>query len=229
MTDINMDELIAEARSLSTYEGSTLERAADALEQLWKQYGAVQAELAEAHTHFAIQEGRIEQFKRERDAALAEVEELRAQLAKVRQWAQSVALHPDPPADDEMAGQINAAGDVLAILSPTERETPADEPIAKRLTHTYMGDCPDDVNGWESRDPECPACRALEEMVPDDRRGGEQVSITDEQADAAQIAFHEFVFGLDVAPPTRRDLGIQRQAWKVAIEAALDVVPDDRA
>lgn len=62
-------------------------------------------------------------------------------------------------------------GDVLAILdeSPTERETPADEPIAKRLTHTYMGDCPDEVNGWESRDPECPACRALEEMVPDDR------------------------------------------------------------
>ena len=73
-------------------------------------------ELAEAHTHFAIQEGRIEQFKRERDAALAEVEELRAQLAKVREWAESVALHPDPPADDEMVGQINAAGDVLAIL-----------------------------------------------------------------------------------------------------------------
>lgn len=56
------------------------------------------------------------------------------------------------------------------------------------------------------------------------------MSITDEQADAAQIAFHEFVFGLDVAPPTRRDLGILRQAWKVAIEAALgEVVPDDRA
>ena len=93
----------------------------------------------------------------------AEVEELRARLARVREWAESVALHPDPPADDEMAGQINAAGDVLAILDepPTEREAPADEPIAKRLTHTYMGDCPDEVNGWESRDPECPACRAL--------------------------------------------------------------------
>ena len=34
MTDIDLDELIAEARSLSTYEGSTLERAADALERL---------------------------------------------------------------------------------------------------------------------------------------------------------------------------------------------------
>ena len=49
------------------------------------------------------------------------------------------------------------------------------------------------------------------------------------KATRAQIAFHEFVFGPDVAPPTRRDLGILRQAWKVAIEAALDVVPDDRA
>ena len=59
----------------------------------------------------------------------AEVEELRAQLAKVREWAESVALQPDPPADDEMVGQINAAGDVLGILdeSPTERETPAVE------------------------------------------------------------------------------------------------------
>lgn len=46
----------------------------------------------------------------------AEVEELRARLAKVREWAESVALQPDPPADDEMAGQINAAGDALAIL-----------------------------------------------------------------------------------------------------------------
>ena len=61
------------------------------------------------------------------EARDAEVEELRARLARVREWAESVALHPDPPADDEMAGQINAAGDVLAILSPTERETPADE------------------------------------------------------------------------------------------------------
>ena len=49
-----------------------------------------------------------------------------ATLAKLREWAEPLALQPDPPADDEMAGQINAAGDVLAILSPTERETPLD-------------------------------------------------------------------------------------------------------
>lgn len=39
-----------------------------------------------------------------------------ATLAKVREWAEALALQPDPPADDEMGGQINAAGDVLAIL-----------------------------------------------------------------------------------------------------------------
>ena len=56
-----------------------------------------------------------------------------------------------------------------ALYAAEGQETPTDEPIAKRLTHTYMGDCPDEVNGWESRDPECPACRALVEVVPDDR------------------------------------------------------------
>lgn len=43
--------------------------------------------------------------------------------------------------------------------------------------------------------------------------------VTDERADAAQIAFHEFVFGPD-EPLTARDIGITRQAWKVALEAA---------
>ena len=43
--------------------------------------------------------------------------------------------------------------------------------------------------------------------------------VTDEQADAAQIAFHEYVFGPD-EPLTARDIGVARQAWKVAIQAA---------
>ena len=104
----------------------------------------------------------------------AEVEELRARLAKVWEYitrlptnlaqADLRAILDESPTD--VATALPGAGDVEKIepdfaTSPTERETPADEPIAKRLTHTYMGDCPDDVNGWESRDPECPACRAL--------------------------------------------------------------------
>jgi len=29
------------------------------------------------------------------------------------------------------------------------------------LTHDYNGQCPDDVEGHDSRDPECPACQVL--------------------------------------------------------------------
>ena len=44
--------------------------------------------------------------------------------------------------------------------------------------------------------------------------------ITDEMADAANIALHEFMWGPE-EPLTRRDLGIIRQSMKVAIAAAL--------
>lgn len=42
---------------------------------------------------------------------------------------------------------------------------------------------------------------------------------TDEEADAANIAFHEYAGGW-VDGPSRRELGITRQAWKVALIAA---------
>ena len=42
---------------------------------------------------------------------------------------------------------------------------------------------------------------------------------TDEEADAANIAFHEYAFGT-YEPMTRRELGITRQGWKVALIAA---------
>lgn len=48
-------------------------------------------------------------------------------------------------------------------------------------------------------------------------------AIPDAAADAASIAHHEFCFG-DEGPLTRRDLGIVRQASKVSIAAALDVL-----
>ena len=48
---------------------------------------------------------------------------------------------------------------------------------------------------------------------------------TDAQADAAAIAFHEFAVG-DEFPLTRRDLGITRQAWKVALREAQNVKED---
>ena len=45
-------------------------------------------------------------------------------------------------------------------------------------------------------------------------------SITDEQADAAQLAHYRFVFG-EEGLPNRRELGIYRQAMKVAISEAV--------
>lgn len=47
-------------------------------------------------------------------------------------------------------------------------------------------------------------------------------SLPDDLADAAQIEHYEFVFGQDVQPLTRRQLGISRQAWKCAIAVAID-------
>ena len=98
------------------------------------------------------------------EATLGKVQEYITRLPTNRAQADLRAILDESPTD--VATALPGAGDVEKsgpdfATSPTERETPADEPIAKRLTHTYMGDCPDDVNGWESRDPECPACRAL--------------------------------------------------------------------
>lgn len=46
-------------------------------------------------------------------------------------------------------------------------------------------------------------------------------SISDDVADAAQIEFHEFIYGWE-EPLTRRQLGFLRQAWKCAISVAVD-------
>ena len=32
--------------------------------------------------------------------------------------------------------------------------------------HIYQGLCPDDVSGWGSRDPDCPACSAIARAQP---------------------------------------------------------------
>lgn len=45
--------------------------------------------------------------------------------------------------------------------------------------------------------------------------------IPDEVADESQLAFHEFVWGPENWP-TKRELGISRQAWKCALAVAFD-------
>ncbi len=32
--------------------------------------------------------------------------------------------------------------------------------------HVFLGACPDDIEGWDSRDPECPACQVLSQPHP---------------------------------------------------------------
>lgn len=44
---------------------------------------------------------------------------------------------------------------------------------------------------------------------------------SDEAADRANLAFHEFCFGPGSTPVPQRELGITRQAWKCALAAAV--------
>ena len=37
---------------------------------------------------------------------------------------------------------------------------------ARLLRHDYQGLCPDEQSGWDARDMDCPACRALAEFGP---------------------------------------------------------------
>lgn len=46
-------------------------------------------------------------------------------------------------------------------------------------------------------------------------------TIPDDVADESQLAFHEFVWGAENWP-TKRELGITRQAWKCALAVAFD-------
>lgn len=43
---------------------------------------------------------------------------------------------------------------------------------------------------------------------------------TDDEADAAAIAFFEYAGDIDGPQLTRRELGITRQGWKIALKAA---------
>jgi hypothetical protein len=89
---------------------------------------------------------------------------------------------------------------------PTDTER---EALAKRLElYADQAEIADEAESEFSRDMNM-AATLLRRQGP----------ITDEAADAANQAWHDFVWGPD-EPLSQRDLGITRQAWKVAIEAA---------
>ena len=146
MTEINVDELIAEARWVADeHEGAEWEsdaiamihRLADALVQVqgsadewWKQYDAerVQREMADAY--------RAEVERDEWASRMMEFATAQQTLAKVREWAEGIGKW-----DYDSA----AAARIRAILdeSPTERETPANrEDVARVLRDADRPDVP---------------------------------------------------------------------------------------
>lgn len=44
------------------------------------------------------------------------------------------------------------------------------EQARRVLDHRYEGACPDGIDGWDQRDPECPACIALDAYIEAARR-----------------------------------------------------------
>lgn len=46
--------------------------------------------------------------------------------------------------------------------------------------------------------------------------------VSDDMADAAAVAFREFTMGMDAGPMSHRELGVVREAYRVAVAAALE-------
>ena len=99
----------------------------------------------------------IEELRADLDAAAyragqyqARIARAEATLAKLRAWATAVTW-PTTPADDEQQGQVNAAGDVLAILdeSPTEAHSSSLTVTSSEVTVSdAAGETPAKPEGW---------------------------------------------------------------------------------
>ncbi|HGN0766185.1 TPA: hypothetical protein ACKRNP_002920 [Pseudomonas aeruginosa] len=95
-----------------------------------------------------------------------EIEELRAELAELR--ARVVAV-PDAANDRRKSAHYcrgwNACLDELARLNGMTVSESALDTLRKaasgEVKHLNNGLCPDDIEGQEARDPDCPVCRAL--------------------------------------------------------------------
>lgn len=100
--------------------------------------------------------------------ASAEIERLQAELALVNARCDHLGMRLGEviqdrdcekrlrKASDDLATALQERLDAAVAL---ERER---WKAALKLQHEYFGGgCPDEVNGWDARDPQCPACRAL--------------------------------------------------------------------
>lgn len=115
----------------------------------------------------------------------------------------------------EMHGQSEVVLGWPETTPPTDAEREALVDHALRIAskgvqindgHTYSVHAHDLVDYAET----------IRALVLEIRRHG---PITDEEADRANQAFHDYVWGPE-EPLTKRDLSITRQAWKCALEAA---------
>ncbi|MBG4420101.1 hypothetical protein I5F55_17430 [Pseudomonas aeruginosa] len=97
-----------------------------------------------------------------------EIEELRAELAELRA---RVVVVPDAANDRRKSAHYcrgwNACLDELARLNGLTVSESALDTLRKaasgEVKHLNNGLCPDDIEGHEARDPDCPVCRALTE------------------------------------------------------------------
>ncbi|HCK0492060.1 TPA: hypothetical protein NH982_001736 [Pseudomonas aeruginosa] len=95
-----------------------------------------------------------------------EIEELRAELAELRA---RVVVVPDAANDRRKSAHYcrgwNACLDELARINGMTVSESALDTLRKaasgKVKHLNNGLCPDDIEGHEARDPDCPVCRAL--------------------------------------------------------------------
>ncbi|MFY8385484.1 hypothetical protein AB4J85_17010 [Pseudomonas aeruginosa] len=95
-----------------------------------------------------------------------EIEELRDELAELRA---RVVVVPDAANDRRKSAHYcrgwNACLDELARINGLTVSESALDTLRRfatgKVMHLNNGLCPDDIDGHEARDPDCPVCRAL--------------------------------------------------------------------
>lgn len=70
-------------------------------------------------------------------------------IARARSWIESPGLRPESATVRAVAAQLLDHIDGLTKIATGE------------LRHVYNGECPDEVEGSNVRDPDCPACQVL--------------------------------------------------------------------
>lgn len=70
-------------------------------------------------------------------------------IARARSWCESPGIRPEPAIALAVTTQLLDHIDCLTKIATGE------------LRHIYNGECPDQVEGPNVRDPDCPACQVL--------------------------------------------------------------------